>query len=94
MFVENPVRASQVTQNPKGIVTGGWLVGLWGGWLDGSVGRFVGRSVGRSVGEGGLEPPHPFGHRNLNPARLPIPPLARATEVTIPDHFLASPKGL
>jgi hypothetical protein len=28
------------------------------------------------VGEGGLEPPHPFGHRNLNPARLPIPPLA------------------
>jgi hypothetical protein len=33
----------------------------------------------QSVGEGGLEPPHPFGHRNLNPARLPIPPLARAT---------------
>ena len=32
-----------------------------------------------SVGEGGLEPPHPFGHRNLNPARLPIPPLARVT---------------
>src|ERR1700722_7415318 len=32
-----------------------------------------------TVGEGGLEPPHPFGHRNLNPARLPIPPLARAT---------------
>jgi hypothetical protein len=31
------------------------------------------------VGEGGLEPPHPFGHRNLNPARLPIPPLARVT---------------
>src|ERR671917_174200 len=31
------------------------------------------------VGEGGLEPPRPFGHRNLNPARLPIPPLARAT---------------
>src|SRR5271156_6606611 len=35
------------------------------------------------VGEGGLEPPHPFGHRNLNPARLPIPPLARMTEVTL-----------
>jgi hypothetical protein len=33
----------------------------------------------RGVGEGGLEPPRPFGHRNLNPARLPIPPLARAT---------------
>ncbi len=32
------------------------------------------------VGEGGLEPPHPFGHRNLNPARLPIPPLARAMQ--------------
>src|SRR3954453_10771442 len=31
------------------------------------------------VGEGGLEPPRPFGHRNLNPARLPIPPLARVT---------------
>jgi site-specific DNA recombinase len=31
------------------------------------------------VGEGGLEPPHPFGHRNLNPARLPIPPLARGS---------------
>ena len=28
------------------------------------------------VGEAGLEPAHPFGHRNLNPARLPIPPLA------------------
>src|SRR5580704_4482553 len=43
-----------------------------------------GRNGGRSVvlevvGEGGLEPPHPFGHRNLNPARLPIPPLARVT---------------
>src|SRR5207248_10868667 len=29
------------------------------------------------VGEGGLEPPRSFEHRNLNPARLPIPPLAR-----------------
>jgi hypothetical protein len=34
------------------------------------------------VREGGVEPPHPFGHWNLNPARLPIPPLARAPEVT------------
>src|SRR5436190_17127093 len=34
-----------------------------------------------NVGEGGLEPPHPFGHRNLNPARLPIPPLARCALV-------------
>jgi hypothetical protein len=29
------------------------------------------------VGEGGLEPPRPYGHRHLKPARLPIPPLAR-----------------
>ncbi len=29
------------------------------------------------MGEAGLEPAHPYGHRNLNPARLPIPPLAR-----------------
>ena len=34
-----------------------------------------------TVGEEGLEPSRPFGHRNLNPARLPIPPLARA----VPD---------
>ena len=31
------------------------------------------------VGERGLEPLHPYGHRNLNPARLPIPPLARSS---------------
>ncbi len=31
-----------------------------------------------SVREGGVEPPHPFGHTDLNRARLPIPPLARA----------------
>ena len=35
------------------------------------------RLLSRLVGEGGLEPPHPFGHRHLKPARLPIPPLAR-----------------
>src|SRR5207248_3658723 len=29
------------------------------------------------VGEGGLEPPCPYGHTDLNRARLPIPPLAR-----------------
>ncbi len=29
------------------------------------------------VGEKGVEPSHPYGYRNLNPARLPIPPLAR-----------------
>ena len=30
------------------------------------------------VREGGVEPPSPFGHTDLNRARLPIPPLARA----------------
>jgi hypothetical protein len=30
------------------------------------------------VREGGVEPPRPFGHTDLNRARLPIPPLARA----------------
>lgn len=30
--------------------------------------------------EGGVEPPHPFGHTDLNRARLPIPPLARRPE--------------
>ena len=29
------------------------------------------------VREGGVEPPCPFGHTDLNRARLPIPPLAR-----------------
>jgi hypothetical protein len=29
-----------------------------------------------TVREGGVEPPRPFGHWNLNPARLPIPPPA------------------
>ena len=28
--------------------------------------------------KGGVEPTHPNGHRNLNPARLPIPPLSQA----------------
>ena len=30
-----------------------------------------------TVREGGVEPPRPFGHTDLNRARLPIPPLAR-----------------
>ena len=37
----------------------------------------AGSNIDWLVGEAGLEPAHPFGHRNLNPARLPIPPLAR-----------------
>lgn len=37
-----------------------------------------GRSREReSVREGGVEPPRPCGHTDLNRARLPIPPLAR-----------------
>src|ERR1700722_4117988 len=43
----------------------------------------------RLVGEGGLEPPHPYGHRNLNPARLPIPPLARVEQ----RAYLTSGRG-
>ena len=35
------------------------------------------------VREGGVEPPRPFGHTDLNRARLPIPPLARAAEETL-----------
>ena len=31
------------------------------------------------VREGGVEPPCPCGHTDLNRARLPIPPLARCT---------------
>ena len=33
-----------------------------------------------TVGEEGLEPSRVLPHRNLNPARLPIPPLARGGE--------------
>jgi hypothetical protein len=29
------------------------------------------------VRKGGVEPPRPYGHTDLNRARLPIPPLAR-----------------
>ena len=49
---------------------------------------FVGQGLNFDylVGEGGLEPPHPFGHRNLNPARLPIPPLARVVGLVLGDE--------
>jgi hypothetical protein len=36
------------------------------------------------VREEGLEPSRPLGHRNLNPARLPIPPLARVEPKAYP----------
>ena len=34
-------------------------------------------SVAPVVRKGGFEPPRPLGHRILNPARLPVPPLSR-----------------
>ena len=37
--------------------------------------RFCAASEG--VRKGGVEPPRPFGHRILSPARLPVPPLSR-----------------
>ncbi len=42
------------------------------------------RRPGAVVREGGVEPPRPFGHTDLNRARLPIPPPARnaATHLT------------
>ncbi len=40
------------------------------------------RGSGQMVREGGVEPPRPCGHWNLNPARLPIPP---------PAHWVCPP---
>ena len=37
----------------------------------------MGRTLSFVVSEGGLEPPHPYGHQILSLARLPIPPLRR-----------------
>ena len=39
---------------------------------------WIGSNKALVVREEGLEPSRPLGHWNLNPARLPIPPLARA----------------
>lgn len=36
------------------------------------------------VRKGGLEPPRVLPHRILNPARLPIPPLARGVAMIVP----------
>ena len=38
---------------------------------------------GAVVREGGVEPPRPLGHTDLNRARLPIPPLAREADVRL-----------
>ena len=51
---------------------------LPGGWWASAAGADPGEDAQRRcVREEGLEPSHPFGHRHLKPARLPIPPLAR-----------------
>jgi hypothetical protein len=46
------------------------------------------KALVRGVGEGGVEPPRGFPHRNLNPARLPIPPLARAATIMLAAAFV------
>ena len=43
------------------------------------------------VRKGGLEPPQPCGHKNLNLARLPIPPLSHAPEEQ--RGALCAPRG-
>ena len=41
--------------------------------------RVTPKQAQRAMRKGGLEPPRPYRHRNLNPARLPIPPLPQNT---------------
>src|SRR4051794_12282528 len=45
------------------------------------------------VGEGGVEPPPSCLDRNLNPARLPIPPLARAEPRDASKRPVTGPDG-
>src|SRR3954466_10356217 len=45
------------------------------------------------VREGGVEPPRPFGHTDLNRARLPIPPLALEADVRLSHVVSASQTG-
>lgn len=45
-------------------------------------------AVFSTVLKGGVEPPRPFGHTDLNRARLPIPPLERAA------YILSAPQVL
>ncbi len=45
------------------------------------------------VREGGVEPPRPCGHWNLNPARLPIPPPAHLGVATSGPTFSVRPPG-
>ncbi len=46
--------------------------------------------LGLTVREGGVEPPRPFGHTDLNRARLPIPPPARRPRRVGRDRTTAS----
>src|SRR3954465_1925775 len=46
-----------------------------------------------SVREGGVEPPRPFGHTDLNRARLPIPPLAPEADVRLSHVVSAAQTG-
>ena len=45
------------------------------------------------VREGGVEPPRPFGHTDLNRARLPIPPLAREAAARLTQHDTPTQTG-
>src|SRR5690606_35932971 len=45
------------------------------------------------VRKGGLEPPHPHGHRHLKPGRLPIPPLSRYRADSNAGHNEKRPAG-
>ena len=71
--------------------------GMMGGWGPGA--GFVGGSREQGAGfgaqgsgmgmrKGGVEPPRPFGHRILSPARLPVPPLSRHGQNTAVWHWL------
>src|SRR5258705_9491729 len=46
------------------------------------------------VRKGGFEPPRPFGHWTLNPARLPVPPLPHLVEGRVePDSITTYARG-
>ena len=57
----------------------------WGGRDRHAVPGSVGTSTTQKVREGGFEPPRPLGHWDLNPARLPVPPLPRDSSLPV-DH--------
>jgi hypothetical protein len=66
----------------------------------GTTGPDGGREAARALGvpgcgvrEGGVEPPRPFGHTDLNRARLPIPPPARRLQNPREDPCLTTEEG-